>query len=159
MKRRFLLAATLAAVLAASPALAVMPDEQLPDTVLETRAVDISRELRCVVCQNQSIDDSAAPLARDMRIIVRERLVAGDTDAEVKAFLVARYGNYVLLRPPLQGDTWALWFAPFAVFLLAVAGVFGFAKSRSLTAPAPLSDADREKLERLRRARAETRSL
>lgn len=159
MKRRFALAAALAALLAASPAFAVMPDEQLPEAALERRAVDISRELRCVVCQNQSIDDSAAPLARDMRIIVRERLVAGDTNAEVKAFLVARYGNYVLLRPPLQGDTLALWFAPFVLFLIACAGVFGFARSRGRTTPAPLSDADREKLERLRRAHAETGSL
>ncbi len=159
MMRRLVISVAIVAALIASPAMAVMPDEQLPDPALEGRAVEISRELRCVVCQNQSIDDSAAPLARDMRIIVRERLVAGDTDAEVKAFLVARYGNYVLLRPPLQGDTWALWFAPFVVFLVAGAGLFGFAKSRSVSSPAPLSAADREKLEHLRRTRADTRGL
>lgn len=157
--RRLAFTAMIFAAMIASPAMAVMPDEQLQDQALESRAIEISRELRCVVCQNQSIDDSAAPLARDMRIIVRERLVAGDTDAQVKAFLVSRYGNYVLLRPPLQMDTWALWFAPFAVFLVAGAGVFGFARSRTLSSPAPLSDTDREELERLRRARAGTRSL
>lgn len=102
-------------------ALAVEPDEVLDDPVLEARAVEISRHLRCVVCQSQSIDDSNAPLAKDMRIIVRERLVAGATDEEVYAFLVDRYGDYVLLKPPVQTNTMFLWAAP--ALILAAAGL------------------------------------
>ena len=112
--------AALALLLAGGAARAVEPDEMLADPALEARAQHISKELRCVVCQNQNIDDSAAPLARDMRLMVRERLTAGDTDDQAKAFLVARYGNFVLLRPPFQPDTWALWLGPFVI--LAVAG-------------------------------------
>ena len=103
----------------AGTALAVEPDEMLPDPALEARAQHISKELRCVVCQNQNIDDSAAPLARDMRLLVRERLTSGDSDAQAKAFLVARYGNFVLLRPPFQPNTWALWLGPFVILGLA----------------------------------------
>lgn len=105
----------------AAPARAVTPDEMLPDPALEARARDISQELRCVVCQNQTIDDSNAPLAHDLRILVRERLTAGDTNEQTKAFIVARYGNFVLLRPPLQPDTLLLWLGP-AIFLL-IAGI------------------------------------
>ncbi|MEM8770667.1 MAG: cytochrome c-type biogenesis protein [Pseudomonadota bacterium] len=101
-----------------SSARAAEPDEILDDPVLEARAVEISRNLRCVVCQSQSIDDSNAPLAKDMRLIVRERLVAGDTDEEIYAYLVDRYGNYVLLKPPVQRNTFILWAAPF-FFLVA----------------------------------------
>ena len=104
-------------------ALAVMPDEVLKDPALEARARVISQDLRCLVCQNQSIDDSNAPLARDLRLIVRERLNAGDTDTQVFDYVVARYGNYVLLKPPLQTDTVLLWAAPF--IMLAVG--LGFA--------------------------------
>jgi len=105
-----LLAALLA--LAAAPALAVQPDEMLPDRGLETRARGLSRELRCMVCQNQSIDDSDAPLARDLRILVRERLKAGDSDGEVLEFLTARYGDFVLLKPRFAWHTAVLWIAP-----------------------------------------------
>jgi cytochrome c-type biogenesis protein CcmH len=89
---------------------AVQPDEVMSDPVKEARARDLSRELRCMVCQNQSIDDSEAPLARDLRLLVRERIAAGDSDAQVLDFLVARYGEFVLLKPRLNSHTWLLWF-------------------------------------------------
>src|ERR671920_2299504 len=98
---RFVLA-LMAALMFGSAALAVQPDEVLKDPVLEHRAREISAGLRCLVCQNQSIDDSDAPLAKDLRVLVRERLTAGDSDAEITAFLVARYGDFVLLRPPFD---------------------------------------------------------
>jgi cytochrome c-type biogenesis protein CcmH len=94
----------------ASAAYAVQPDEIMSDTAKEARARDLSRELRCMVCQNQSIDDSEAPLARDLRLLVRERIAAGDSDAQVIDFLVARYGEFVLLKPRLNSHTWLLWF-------------------------------------------------
>ena len=100
--RRLALIALLAALLAPAAALAVQPDEILKDPALEARARDLSRELRCMVCQNQSIDDSEAPLARDLRLLVRERLTKGDSDSQVLDFLVARYGEFVLLKPPLE---------------------------------------------------------
>ena len=112
--------AGLALLAAASRAMAVEPDEILPNAALETRARSISSELRCLVCQNQSIDDSNAPLARDLRLIVRERLKAGDTDEAVKNFVVARYGAYVLLRPPFGTETLMLWLAPPALLLLTM---------------------------------------
>jgi cytochrome c-type biogenesis protein CcmH len=102
----------LAAILICGPARAVEPDEILADPALETRAREISKELRCVVCQNQSIDDSHAGIARDLRLLVRERLVAGDSDDAVRDFVVARYGDYVLLDPPFKPQTWALWAGP-----------------------------------------------
>ncbi|MFA7264154.1 MAG: cytochrome c-type biogenesis protein [Caulobacter sp.] len=101
--------------------LAVEPNEMLQDPTLEARAETLSKELRCVVCQNQSIDASSAPLARDMRLLVRERIAAGDTDVQAKAYLVERYGNFVLLKPPFQADTLLLWFGP--LLILVVAGV------------------------------------
>jgi cytochrome c-type biogenesis protein CcmH len=100
------------AVLAGSSARAVQPDEIMSDPAKESRARDLSRELRCMVCQNQSIDDSEAPLARDLRILVRERIAAGDSDAQVIDFLVARYGEFVLLKPRLNSHTWLLWLLP-----------------------------------------------
>ena len=103
---------------------AVEPDEQLDDPVLEERARDISQQLRCVVCQNQSIDESTAPLARDLRLIIRERLVAGDSNKEVVTFVVDRYGDFVLLKPPFQGDTYVLWFGPFIIFLIGGGLIF-----------------------------------
>lgn len=103
---------------------AVEPDELLDDPVLEERARDISQQLRCVVCQNQSIDESTAPLARDLRLIIRERLVAGDSNKEVVTFVVDRYGDFVLLRPPFQGDTYVLWFGPFIIFLIGGGLIF-----------------------------------
>jgi cytochrome c-type biogenesis protein CcmH len=102
----------------ATPALAVQPDEVLPDPVMEERARDISAGLRCVVCRNESIDESNATLARDLRLLVRERLVAGDTDQEVVAFIVDRYGEYVLLRPTMTGSNVVLWLAPAILLLL-----------------------------------------
>jgi len=94
------------------PAHAVQPDEIMPDPAREARARDLSRELRCMVCQNQSIDDSEAPLARDLRLLVRERIAAGDSDSQVIDFLVARYGEFVLLKPRLNSHTWLLWLLP-----------------------------------------------
>jgi cytochrome c-type biogenesis protein CcmH len=102
----------LMAALAASAAHAVQPDEIMSDPAKESRARDLSRELRCMVCQNQSIDDSEAPLARDLRLLVRERIAAGDSDAQVIDFLVARYGEFVLLKPRLNPHTWLLWLLP-----------------------------------------------
>jgi cytochrome c-type biogenesis protein CcmH len=116
---RWLRLIVLALVLGApAGALAVQPDEVLTDSVLEARARALSRELRCMVCQNQSIDDSDAPLARDLRLLVRERLQAGDSDAQVLDFLVARYGEFVLLRPRWSGHTALLWLMPAGALLI-----------------------------------------
>ena len=120
MKRALVLALAIVAMVATT-ALAVQPDEIMSDAAKETRARDLSRELRCMVCQNQSIDDSEAPLARDLRILVRERIAAGDSDAQVIDFLVARYGEFVLLRPRLNSHTWLLWFL--TPLTLAVGGI------------------------------------
>jgi cytochrome c-type biogenesis protein CcmH len=122
MLRRFLLVALLAFSVSA-PAFAVQPDEILDDPVLEERAREISKELRCVVCQNEPIDSSNAGVARDLRLLVRERLVEGDTDEEVVDFVVARYGDYVLFRPPFKPSTYALWIGPFAIMALGLIGV------------------------------------
>ena len=103
------------ALLMASPALAVMPDEVLDDPALEARAREVSKELRCLVCQNQSIDDSNA----DLGVLVRERLVAGDSNDQALDFIVARYGDYVLLKPPVQANTLVLWAGPVVIFLIA----------------------------------------
>ena len=124
--RRYLLgcAIVLAAMIPLTsvlPAVAVEPDEILKDTKLEQRARDLSSELRCLVCQNQSIDDSNAPLARDLRLLVRERLTAGDSNREVLDFIVARYGEFVLLRPPLGWHTLLLWIAPLLLLLGGIA--------------------------------------
>ena len=108
------------ALLAAGPTLAVQPDEVLPDAKLEARARALSADLRCLVCQNQSIDDSNAPLARDLRLLVRERLTAGDSDAAVMNYVVARYGEFVLLKPPVNGSTLLLWLGPPAMLLLTL---------------------------------------
>jgi len=118
------------ALLAGSSALAVQPDEILPDPALEARARDLSKELRCMVCQNQSIDDSDAPLARDLRLLVRERLKAGDSDRQVLDFLTARYGDFVLLRPRFGWDTAALWLAPAAVLLIGAYGLIALMRRR-----------------------------
>jgi cytochrome c-type biogenesis protein CcmH len=117
------LAALLLALALAAAAGAVEPEEQLADPALEARAREIGQELRCLVCQNQSIDDSDADLARDLRRIVRERLTAGDTDDQVMAFVTARYGDYVLLRPPLRAGTLALWFGPVVLLGAGIAAI------------------------------------
>ena len=153
MKKKFsLLAAISFLSVATAPALAVLPDEILADQALEARARMISKELRCVVCQNQAIDDSNAPLARDMRILVRERLTVGDSDAQVKQYLVDRYGNFVLLRPPVQPNTLFLWIGPL-IFLGA--GFAGFAlylkkpKEVIIDVLPPLAAEEEEQLRRL----------
>ncbi len=110
----------LIALLSSMPSWAVQPDEVLSDPALEARARAISKELRCMVCQNESIDDSEAPLAHDLRVLVRERLKAGDSDQQIINFLVARYGEFVLLRPPLSWHTVALWGTPPALVLLGI---------------------------------------
>ena len=109
MKKLIACVFVVAAMLAGPAAYAVQPDEIMADPGKEARARDLSRELRCMVCQNQSIDDSEAPLARDLRLLVRERIAAGDSDAQVLDFLVARYGEFVLLKPRLEPRTWLLW--------------------------------------------------
>lgn len=137
-----LAAGTLLAVLLAGPAQAVNPGERLDDPALEARARDLSRELRCVVCQNQSIDDSDADLAKDLRLLVRERITAGDTDDEVMRYLTDRYGDFVRLRPPLNAATVALWALPAVVLLIALAAAVAYLRRRpgaSAAAPAPLS--------------------
>ncbi|MFM2043581.1 MAG: cytochrome C-type biosis protein CcmH [Pseudomonadota bacterium] len=110
------------ALMLAGPAGAVLPDEKLADPALEARAREISKELRCLVCQNESIDASNAPLARDLRLLVRERLVAGDSDDQALAHIHARYGDFVLLRPPVKPETWPLWFGPGLILVVAAAG-------------------------------------
>ena len=140
MRRWLLLAAMLMAV--AGPAVAVNPDEQLADPALEARAHQLSKTLRCVVCQNQSIDDSDAALARDLRVILRERIAAGDTDRQAMDFLVERYGNFVRLKPPLQFDTSELWFGPLVALLLGGFGVAVYMRGRASLRDATLSEAE-----------------
>jgi cytochrome c-type biogenesis protein CcmH len=122
---------------AAAPALAVQPDEMLSDPGLEARARAVGRDLRCLVCQNQSIDDSDADLARDLRILVRERIKAGDSDAQVRKYLVDRYGDYVLLNPPLKTTTLVLWGGPGLLLLAAGGALAAFYRRRSATAVEP----------------------
>ncbi|MCE6968112.1 cytochrome c-type biogenesis protein [Cereibacter sphaeroides] len=130
------LAALLLMGLLAGPALAVQPDEVLPDPALEARARDISQGLRCLVCRNENIDDSNAQLARDLRLLVRERLVAGDSDAEVMDFVVDRYGEYVLLNPTAGGANLILWIAGPAM-LTAGLGIAALYLRRRRNAPEP----------------------
>jgi cytochrome c-type biogenesis protein CcmH len=141
---------SLSVSLAMLPAKAVEPDEVLQDPALEARARQISEGLRCLVCQNQSIDDSAAPLAKDLRLLVRERLKAGDTDQQIEDFVVARYGEFVLLKPRFEPHTLLLWFATPAVFVVALLIVILAYRRRSAAAQlAPLSKAEERKLKRL----------
>ena len=131
-------------------ALAVQPDEMLGDPRLEARARALSRELRCMVCQNQSIDDSEAPLARDLRLLVRERLRAGDSDQKVLDFLVARYGEFVLLRPRLQWHTALLWLTPLVLLIGGAIVLIVLAGQRKRAAEsALLSDDEQARLARL----------
>ncbi len=153
--RRFLAAFTLLALLLpGAPALAVNPDEMLDDPAQEQRAREISKGIRCVVCQNQDIDSSNAELARDLRLVIRERIVEGDSNDQVEDFLVARYGDYVLLKPPFKASTYLLWFGPFAILLLGLLGVSFYLKRRSegvteAPAPPPLSAEEKNRLERI----------
>jgi cytochrome c-type biogenesis protein CcmH len=141
MRWLYLLMVTLVLAVHA-PAHAVQPDEVLTDPALEERARELSKELRCMVCQNQSIDDSDAPLARDLRLLVRERLQAGDSDAQVLDFLVARYGEFVLLRPRFNAHTALLWLMPLIVLLIGGAAlVFAWRRyRRQSTNGSPASD-------------------
>jgi cytochrome c-type biogenesis protein CcmH len=152
--RRVLRIAVAAALLAcAMPAQAVQPDEILADPRLETRARELSRELRCMVCQNQSIDDSDAPLARDLRLLVRERLKTGDSNAQVLDFLVARYGEFVLLRPRVAWNTLLLWMAPVLVLLTGVIGALAAFRRRARNAaPASLDPAEERRLREILRS-------
>ena len=140
------------ALLLATPALAVEPDEMLNDPVLEQRARALSAEIRCVVCQSESIDSSNAEIARELRVLVRERLVAGDSDRQVLDYLVARYGDFVLLRPPVKPSTWLLWFGPFAILLIGAVAVFVYFRRQrraATTPPAALSRDEEARLARL----------
>jgi cytochrome c-type biogenesis protein CcmH len=141
MSRRLVLAFLLALAMALPVHAALTSDELLEDPVLEARARDIGKELRCLVCQNQSIDDSDADLARDLRHLVRERLVAGDSDAEIREFMVERYGEFVLLKPPVTTGTLLLWGGPFVV--LAIGGaliVLSLRRRRAASTPALTPD-------------------
>lgn len=143
MRALLVIAALLATPLLAAPfttaALAVQPDEILKDPALEARARAISKELRCLVCQNQSIDDSDATLAHDLRIVVRERLTAGDTDSEAVAFIVERYGDFVLLRPPFKASTLVLWIGPALILIVGIIGVFVWHRRRRDAVAAPVA--------------------
>ena len=131
---------------------AVEPSERLVDPVLEARARHLSEELRCLVCQNESIDESSAPLAHDLRVLLRERIQAGDSDAQAVKFLTDRYGDFVLLKPPVEPATYVLWFGPLAVLLLAAGGALLYLRRRKALAPAtPLSAAEQSRIEKLLR--------
>ena len=144
----------------ASTAHAVQPDEIMPDPAKEARARDLSRELRCMVCQNQSIDDSEAPLARDLRLLVRERIAAGDSDAQVMDFLVARYGEFVLLKPRVRPHTLLLWLVPPLALFGGGLAMWRYSRRRSKSALAEdpslltLTAEEEARLERLIAAEA-----
>ncbi|WP_170363530.1 cytochrome c-type biogenesis protein [Ruegeria arenilitoris] len=140
-------------LLLASPLMAVQPDEVLDDPALEARARDISTGLRCLVCRNESIDESNAELARDLRILLRERLVAGDTDEEAVAYIVDRYGEYVLLKPTTTGANLLLWLAGPAMLLIAAGLGWNFLRGRArveeTSAVDGLNDDEKERLRRI----------
>jgi cytochrome c-type biogenesis protein CcmH len=151
MNRSFFVALAVAlAFMCTLPARAVDPSEILPNPVDEARARDIGKNLRCLVCQNQSIDDSDAQLARDLRLLVRERIKAGDSDNDVIAYVVSRYGDFVLLKPPLKAVTAALWLGPAAIALGAIFAAVAFYRRRTKNpaagAPAPLTEAEKRRL-------------
>lgn len=137
-------------LLVSAPSWAVEPDEMLADPAQEARAREVGQELRCLVCQNQAIDDSNAPLAHDLRILVRERIKAGDSNAQVMEFVVARYGDYVRLRPPMRTETYLLWFGPALVLAVAI-GALILALRRRRAAPhtAPLDAEERARLDKI----------
>ena len=124
------------ALVISSHAWAVEPDEMLSNPVLEARARAISKELRCMVCQNESIDESEAPLARDLRVLVRQRIMAGDSDAQIINFLVSRYGEFILLKPPLSWNTLALWGGPPALLILGILMIVVVERRRARARPA-----------------------
>ncbi len=134
------------------PAYAVTPADVLPDPALEMRAREISRDLRCLVCQSQSIDDSDAELARDLRKVVRDRVMAGDSNQAVTAYVVSRYGDFVLLRPRFIPQNYVLWFSPIIILLLGIAAIIAFYRqnrSRSRSVPQPLQEEERRRLDAL----------
>ncbi len=152
MTLRLRLALALCTALITAPAWAVQPDEVLPDPVLEQRARDLSKDLRCLVCRNESIDESNADLARDLRLLVRERLVEGDSDSEVIDFVVDRYGEFVLLKPTTGGANRLLWAAGPLMLLLAGAVGVGFVRRRSRATPVAedaLSAEEQARLDRI----------
>jgi cytochrome c-type biogenesis protein CcmH len=129
------------------PANAVRPDEMLADPALEARARDIGKDLRCLVCRNQSIDDSEADLAHDLRVLVRQRLIAGDTNQQVTDYVVSRYGDYVLLKPPFKVNTWLLWGGPALVLLIGLWGIGRYMRRQSgMTGPPPLNAEEERRL-------------
>ena len=132
-------------VLASAPAFAVQPDEVMKDPVLEARARALSGELRCLVCQNESIDNSEAPLARDIRVLIRQRIGKGESNDAVRDYLVSRYGDFILLKPPFKLETWLLWLSPVLTLGLGVAAVL-FARRRAPSATPALSAEEEEYL-------------
>lgn len=149
MTKPIFLLILLLAIFCSFAAHAVRPDEMLHDPALEARAREISQELRCLVCQNKSIDNSDAPLAHDLRVLLRQRLVAGDTDDAARQYIVTRYGDYVLLKPPFKQSTLALWLGPLLLFGAAMGGAALFYRRRMATTLLPLTEEEREKLDAL----------
>ena len=144
--KRLLLAALLTL---STPVMAVQPDEVLDDQVLETRARDISKGLRCPVCQNENIDDSNSAISRELRLLVRDRLIEGDTNEEVVDFIVARYGEYVLLEPTKDGFNMILWGAPLGMLLLALGAGFATVRRKGSASADTLTDAEKARLEEI----------
>ena len=151
MRRLAVLVTVLLLALAPAAHAVTSPAERLDDPALEERARSLSKELRCVVCQNQAIDDSNAPLARDMRQVVRERIASGDSDREVLDYVTARYGDFVLLTPPVRSSTWLLWYGPGIIVLLGGIGAVVWMRRQRHHARvvAPLNDEEREAIDRL----------
>lgn len=136
-------------VVLCGPVGAVEPDEMLADPALEARARSLSTELRCPVCQNESIDESNASLAKDLRIILRERLVAGESDAQAVDYLVSRYGEFILLKPDVKGANWFLWAAAPIMFLMALFVAWGVIRRKPVTAETGLTDDERARLDEI----------
>jgi cytochrome c-type biogenesis protein CcmH len=148
--RQTLFALAALMMMAATPVPQPADDRPLPEASQEQRAQDLHRSLRCVVCQNESIAESNAVLAADLRQVVRERVAAGDTDEEVRDYMVARYGDFVLLKPPFEVDTWILWFGPFAVVLIGAAAIVAYLRRRRVQPEAqPLTAAEKKRLDAL----------
>lgn len=147
--RRIILLALFCLVLPGS-VLAVQPDEKLDDPALEARARELSAEIRCVVCQHESIETSNAGIARDIRILIRERLTAGQNEDQVREYLVSRYGDYILFQPPMKPATWLLWFGPGLVFLIGLMTFIGYLlKRRPVHRPDHLSEDEQRRLQQL----------
>ena len=135
----------LIAIACAGSAWAIRPDEMLSNPKLESRARAIDKDLRCLVCQNESIDESNADLAHDLRVLVRQRVLAGDSDAQVKQYIVARYGNYVLLKPPFDAETYLLWFGPLVLLLGGVGAATLYYRRAALTGETAALSADEKR--------------